>query len=224
MDITNWTFFKIISVFSDLVTIAGVITAIRFAILRKDENVLAFRISQFIHYLFRTAIIIIILAVLYGLTNLIYFIFLLFLKGNVHDTNAYWENGKEFQHILAYFTSYSIGLSIAWIICSFIWTSSWNFAKEFINLFLPKNKILLRQAPVLEITNATYGSQQKQIDVTQTLRQMIANDKLTIKASNDIWGDPHFGAAKSLVINYRLGQKTRQTVILEGVTHTIPDE
>lgn len=222
---SNWTFLKLISVLADLITLAGVITAIRFALLKKDENVLAFRISLFIHYILRMAIIIIFLTLLYGLIYAFYFFFILILKGNVsaeHPLN--WENGKEFQHILAYFVSSSIGLSVAWMLCSFLWTSSWNLTKEFINLFLPKNKIMTKQALLLEITNAVYGSSLKQIDVTQTLRRMVANNTLTIKASNDIAGDPDYGVAKALTINYRIGQKVKEIVINEGETQTLGGE
>jgi len=219
---TTFPFLKIISVIADFITIAGVITAIRFAILKKNENLFAFRISVFLQYLVRTALIIIFIAILFQWSDFLYGLLLALFKGQWGD-DYYWEQGKEIQHLLAYFVTSAFGLSFLWIVCTLIWTSSFNLTKEFINLFLPQNKILLKQTPLLEISNATYGTEQNKIDVTQTLRQMIKNNKLTIKASNEIGGDPQYGVAKTLTINYKIGQKSVQATVFEGATVTIPD-
>ncbi|MBS1917529.1 MAG: DUF4935 domain-containing protein [Bacteroidetes bacterium] len=76
----------------------------------------------------------------------------------------------------------------------------------------------------LEILSAIYGSHQpeKQIDVTSILKERIANNKLTITASNDIVGDPDPGVVKSLTIHYRIGERQVQATIIEGATDTIP--
>ncbi len=78
----------------------------------------------------------------------------------------------------------------------------------------------------LEIISAKYGTPQtdKLTDVTELLVTKIVNNRLTITASNDLAGDPDPGIVKSLTILYRIGQRQMQATIMEGVTHTIPDE
>jgi hypothetical protein len=78
----------------------------------------------------------------------------------------------------------------------------------------------------LEIISAIYGSPQaeKQIDVTAIVKGLIVNNKLTIRASNDIAGDPDLGVLKNLTILYRIGERQVQATIIEGATHTIPEE
>jgi len=216
----NSNFLRIISSIADFITLAGVVTAIRFAILKRNENLLAFKISIFLQFCLRTAIIAFALFLIYTLTDIIYGFMILVFKGN--ETSYYWENGKEIGHLLAYFISYTFGISIAWMICTIIWTSSLNHAKDFINLFLPGNKLLLKQTPNLEILNASYGSDDQKIDVTPILRQMITKNQLTVKVSNEIAGDPHNGVVKKLDINYRIGQKIDTRSGLEGAIITIP--
>jgi hypothetical protein len=215
-------FLKIISIIADFLTLVTVFTAIPFALLRKNKSILAFRIGNFLHYIFRSALILFSFLIIFKLSDLIYFLLILPFKGQVDDTNYIWENGKEWQHIAAYFISAAFGLSIFWIVSSALWTSSWNTAKEFFNLFLPKNKILLKQESPLEILNATYKTTYAEIEVTPIARQRVTNNKLTITASNDLAGDPHPGAAKTLVINYRIGRKIYSVEVNEGNTITIP--
>ena len=78
----------------------------------------------------------------------------------------------------------------------------------------------------LEIISAIYGSPsiERQKDVTAIMRERVINNKLTITANNEIAGDPDPTVVKSLTILYRVGEKQLQTSILEGVTHTIPEE
>ncbi|MGE7774247.1 PIN-like domain-containing protein [Chitinophaga sp. NPDC101104] len=76
----------------------------------------------------------------------------------------------------------------------------------------------------LEILHATYGTSEtdKQIDVTSKLKDLISNNKLTIKSSNEIAGDPHYGVLKDLSITYRIGDQEFHISIPEGATETIP--
>ncbi|MCD9019150.1 PIN-like domain-containing protein [Parachryseolinea silvisoli] len=79
----------------------------------------------------------------------------------------------------------------------------------------------------LEIVSAKYGTlaTDKLIDVTDLLVSKIANNRLTIRASNDLAGDPDPGVIKVLQIFYRIGQAQIQlAVITEGETVTIPYE
>lgn len=81
----------------------------------------------------------------------------------------------------------------------------------------------IHQGP-LEILSAKYGPPQsdKQLDVTSILRELIVDNKLTIKSSNEIAGDPHYGVMKDLIINYRVGERDFDVSIPEGTTETIP--
>jgi hypothetical protein len=218
----NSPFFRIISVVADFVTIATLITAIPFALLKRKQNLLAFRISNFLHYLLRIAFIIIAGLIILKICDLIYFVILLPQQGSINDTNYYWSDGNELSHLVAYFVSGVFGFSVAWIIFSFLWTSSWNSAKDFFNLFLPKGKFLIKQEPILEILSAIYKTNTKEVDVTQVVRKMVSNNKLTIKASNELAGDPDPGILKTLVINYRLGGKPNEVIVNEGASISIP--
>jgi hypothetical protein len=218
----NSNFFKTISLVADILTLVTVLSAIPFALLKRKQNLFAFKISKFLHYLLRCCIMLVLTIIIFRLAEFVYFILLLSTKHQIDDSNYVWETGKEWQHLVSYFVSGSIALSLLWIMCSFVWTSSWNLAKEFFNLFLPKNKLFIRQESPLEILNATYKTTYNQIDITQLARQMISQNKLTIKASNELAGDPHPGAVKALIINYRIGQKTFESQVTEGETLSIP--
>jgi hypothetical protein len=219
----SYTFLRVISVIADIITIFGVLIAIRLAILKRYENELAFKISMFLQYMVRTAIIVVGIFLIVYLSNYIYGFLIILLKCSTDVNQYYWEKGKELRHILSYFVTSAFCLPIAWIFITLIWTSSFNLTKDFINLFLPKNKILLKQAPLLEISNATYGTTNKKIDVTQTLRQMIHDNKLTVTASNEIAGDPEWGVVKDLVINYKIGNTVKKITINEGINVTLPE-
>ena len=218
----NSDFFKTVSTIADFLTLVTVISAIPFALLRKNENLLAFKVSRFLHYILRTAFIILAIVIIFQLAKFLYFIILLSLKGSITDTNFGWESGYEFQHIVSYFISTAIGLSLFWIISSFLWTSSFNKAKDFLNLFLPKGKLLSKQQSPLEILSAIYKTSQKEIDVTPAVRQRVVDNKLTIMSSNEIAGDPDPGVVKTLVINYRIGRNNSEVKVTEGDTLTIP--
>jgi len=218
---SNTSIIQIISIIADFITIAGVIAAIRLLMFKRSLNLTGFKISMFLHYLLRIAIILFICSILFRFSDYFYSFLLSFFKESLGN-NLYWEKGKEIQHILTYFITIAIFLSIAWILVTFIWSSSWNLAKDYVNLFLPKNKLLLKQEPVLEIMNATYRTDQKQLDVTDILRQMTDKNSLTVTASNKLAGDPHHGVGKKLIISYRVGQKNYMSDILEHETITIP--
>ncbi|MDB5257269.1 MAG: repeat protein [Chitinophagaceae bacterium] len=69
------------------------------------------------------------------------------------------------------------------------------------------------------IISARYGANEKFYDVTDKVSNLVANN-LTIKASNELAGDPIPGAKKALEINYKLNTtgEQKQLVILEGVS------
>ncbi len=75
----------------------------------------------------------------------------------------------------------------------------------------------------LELVTAHYGSQERMIDVTEQLKAKVKNGKLTVRASNDIAGDPHHLVKKSLHIVYLREGKLFRATIGEGRTLTLPE-
>lgn len=221
MDI-NSNFFKVIGIIADFLAIVTVIAAIPFALLKKNERLLAFKISMFLHYMVRLAASIIVGLFIFQLAKLVYGIVLLPLQGSIDYDNFIWKDGFEIEHITAYFLSGVFGVILCWILFTFIWTSSWNMSKEFFNLFLPKSKLLVKDKPPLEILSALYWTAEKHVDVTGTATKMIVDNKLTIKAANELFGDPNPGVAKVLIINYRIGKRTSEVRVGEGETISIP--
>lgn len=77
----------------------------------------------------------------------------------------------------------------------------------------------------LIILGASYG----RADVTSKIRSLIANDQLSVTASNATFGDTWPGVPKSLAIVYRFSNQAPRTLVLsEGqsgtITHTGPAE
>jgi len=89
-----------------------------------------------------------------------------------------------------------------------------------------RNKTLniFEKSTEFELLNALYGTDQKFIDVTEELKQKIKNNKLTIRASNDIDGDPHVGKKKKLTIDFISFGKVYRVEIPENEKRTLPDD
>lgn len=217
----NSDFFKVISLIADLLTLAGVVAAIPFALLKRNSSLFAFNISLFLQYLVRIVLIFLSLIALFYLSYIPYGFLLVVLKGSF-GINDYWETGHEFSYITAYIAAATFGIVIAWLWCSFLWTSSLDNAKEFINLFLPKDKLLRKQENILEIVFAKYGTLQENIDVTPLIQKMVFNNKLVVKSSNELAGDPDPNNAKYLTINYKYGGRSFQVATFEGGICSIP--
>jgi hypothetical protein len=65
----------------------------------------------------------------------------------------------------------------------------------------------------LVICGAAYG----RADVTEKIRNLRKNQKLSVKASNDVFGDSWYGVIKSLVVVYKYGSNSAQLqVVKEG--------
>lgn len=67
----------------------------------------------------------------------------------------------------------------------------------------------------LQIIAANYGTDTVNQDVTSLLTQRIKNNKLTIRASNRIFGDPIAGEFKRLKIQYKLNNVTAEVIVPE---------
>lgn len=74
----------------------------------------------------------------------------------------------------------------------------------------------------LDILEARYYTSVKTSDVTELVREKIENNKLAILASNDIFGDPHPGVVKKLLIKYKYAGETLTKEVGEGETLRIP--
>jgi hypothetical protein len=158
----------------------------------------------------------------FHLWKLIFFVCLQIINGNIVNL-YYWESGFEIAYILSYIITLSLILPFIWILGTLIWTSSFNLTKDFINLFLPENKLLKKFKPQLEIIKATYESPQKSIDITAIVKQMVVNNTLSIKASNQLAGDPHVGVGKKLIIDYKYEDQPKTVEVIEGSKIVIPE-
>ena len=80
------------------------------------------------------------------------------------------------------------------------------------------------QASQLEILKAEYWTDNARMDVTGELRDRIRDDSLKAVASNDIKGDPEFGQAKRLTVEYKFGGVAMTNEFREGDVIVIPRE
>ena len=74
----------------------------------------------------------------------------------------------------------------------------------------------------LEIVSARYGAGSSWVDVTEQLRQRVVNDTLSVRASNELAGDPIYGTSKDLVVQYRLDGKDYTVTVPEEHTLQLP--
>lgn len=79
----------------------------------------------------------------------------------------------------------------------------------------------------LSIIKATYGSSEKNIDVTERLQKMVHKDKLRIEASgcnfNKVFKeDPHVGIHKALIIEFSFEGRRHRLCFMEGEEVCLP--
>lgn len=225
-------FFLVMSRLADFFAVAGISLAFIWGWLKKTKSPTGFMLNQFMSKLLRIALILVIYIFLFRFLMLIYFFVLLMVKGSLFSGSEYWERGKELQHIISYLIGTAFSLPILWIIGTTIWTSSLEHTLELINLLLPKsakiNTNKYRNSTVLDILNAVYRTDDNHsIDVTETVKRMISNNRLEITSSNDLVGgpsgDPQKGFHKNLIITYRINGFEKTEVIPEYRTKIIPD-
>ncbi len=75
----------------------------------------------------------------------------------------------------------------------------------------------------LQIVSARYGFGDKWVDVTDVLRNRVRGGTLVVRASNSLAGDPIYGVAKQLKVEYETGGKVYSTIVREGDILRIPD-
>ncbi len=209
---------KVIGTIADVVTISGITILTIWSSIRKDREVFAFKINLYLTYFIRAVGIIFTAGLLLIFISEPYNFFLALFKGQ--SNGELWENGKEIQHLLSYFATTIIGLSVLWIIGTVIWTSSLKYALDFFNILLPGRpfRFKLQLNPKLDILSAIYGSDTNNVDLTETLRQMIKDEKLKIVANNSLGGDPHPGVVKKLKLTYIKGLLPKTVEVIEGET------
>ncbi|MHC4757075.1 MAG: serine hydrolase [Planctomycetota bacterium] len=82
----------------------------------------------------------------------------------------------------------------------------------------------LTPAQGLYIISARYGISNRWRDVSKQLKAKIRNNAISIKVSNDITGDPAFGKAKALRVEYALEGERKTVKVQEGQWLHIPSD
>jgi hypothetical protein len=75
----------------------------------------------------------------------------------------------------------------------------------------------------LRIISASYGKDDKLIDVTEILNNLIIDNKVDILVGNKLFGDPFYGAQKELRVAYTYGSLLETKIVNENDNLTIPD-
>jgi hypothetical protein len=77
----------------------------------------------------------------------------------------------------------------------------------------------------LYVTQATYGSDRRRLDVTNMLNEHIRNGQLSMRVTNETMGaDPAYGEAKTLMVWYAYNGRRDQVVINEGGYLNLPKD
>jgi hypothetical protein len=212
---------KAIAIIADIVTISGVTILTIMSSIRKDKDLIAFKINLYLTYFVRAVGIIIVSGIVLIFIKEPYTIVLALFKGQ--SNGELWEEGKEIQHILSYFISGVIAFTVIWTVGTIIWTSSTKYAFDFFNLLIPGRpfRFNFQLNPKLDILSAIYGSETNTTDLTDTLRQMVKDQKLNVVANNLLGGDPHPGVVKKLTVTYKKGPTPKTVTVTEGETLTI---
>ncbi len=102
-------------------------------------------------------------------------------------------------------------------------------ARHFTDVRLNGRSVMqpdLSRMPRLEILRAVYGVFRSglpgAVDVTAQLSAMIKNNRLAVRASNDIAGDPAYGVVKTLAVRYRVDGRLREARVREGEMLVLP--
>jgi alpha-L-rhamnosidase len=74
------------------------------------------------------------------------------------------------------------------------------------------------QSPVVDFAGLTSARWK---DVTEIVRSAVKENRLSVPASNDLFGDPVYGLVKTLRVSYRTGTRVQQRRASEGQTLTI---
>ncbi|NQT27185.1 hypothetical protein HQ585_17655 [candidate division KSB1 bacterium] len=82
--------------------------------------------------------------------------------------------------------------------------------------------INVKQVREFKILHALYGTDKSGVELTVYLNSLIVNNKLTIIASNDNFGDPDKGSLKTLWITYSVSGETKKAIFSENTHVNLP--
>jgi len=186
----------------NLITAIGLLAGIPWALINKKNNKLAAKISNYLHYCVRLTILILFIIPLLFLTYMFYGVLFYYMFGGNNIDNNFtpfplW--------VLSIIMAVTLGLSLAWIIGSFILTSTWDYAINFLNHFRPPQIRLHKKLEHFEVVSALYGVENANVDVTEILQGLIMNNKIEVIVSNRVFTDPALNQVKSLKVTYKYG-------------------
>lgn len=215
---------KIIGIVADVITISGITILTVMSSIRKNKDLIGFKINLYLTYFIRSVLIVVFVGIILLYIQKPYNFFLTVFKG--YANGELWEKGKEIQHIIAYFITTVLVLSVLWTLSTIVWTSSFKYAFDFFNLLLPGRpfKYKLKIKSKLDILSAIYGSDTNTIDITEVLRQMVNDEKLRIIANNELGGDPHPNVKKKLKVTYKKGAYPKTVEVIEDEILEIGNE
>ncbi|MFA5050904.1 MAG: hypothetical protein WC499_02200 [Patescibacteria group bacterium] len=204
-----------ISYIADIITIVVAIYGIGLGLSKKTKTLTGFKINYYVSRIFKTGIIIFVSSIIFQFTKDI-------ILSMIRD-NSMSLIGELTNSIFII----TLDIFLFWLIVPIIWTSSFMYTIEFINLFLPNsykiNTQKFKNEIIFRIDKAIYGRDNKVIDVTDKLQRMINNNLLEITASNALAGDPFPDTIKDLIIDYTVNGVTKREIIKEHDTKIIPN-
>jgi hypothetical protein len=213
---------KILAIISHVSELLALLWGVIFGLMNKTKSVIGFTVSQFFAGIFKVAIIMLFCLIISFIPG--WMIFGLVFEA-VELLFGRWGWSYIAQYVIAGFISGAICLVLIWCFASWVWTGTLNNAKIVINHFRAANKRLpLTHYQTLTIVKATYGANGHDLDVTDKLRKMVVRNTLTIKASNELAGDPVEGVPKKLIVNYKYDDKEKTIELNEFETKYIVPE
>ena len=212
---------EIISLVADLITILTVIWVTFYGIIKKHKNLLGLRINEFISFMLKLALLILLGIIVFYLSYGIYLIILTVTKFD--GSNIFWEKEHPFPHIIAYFISGIIGISLLWLAATIIWTGSLKYVKNLwdstklkslFSEFSTDKELIIEKAIYQAIPGTSF-------DVTLIVQKMVINNSLIITSSNSLAGDPLKDTIKNLIIDYKFGKRNEIKTVIVPETMTL---
>ena len=217
---------RVAGIIADVMTILGVGGLLTYGAATRDKNLLGRTIFKLVVFTFRLAIVLAVGAIMYPFYFLVYEVFLGMLGGYSTSEAMYWQAGQAPRYIAAYSASALFFLPALVIFAMSVFTASLYYPKLFLKTisggYIDFQLDIYQQHLVLEIIEATYGSEAHNIDVTNILRSLVESGKLRVFASNRLAGDPHPGVVKMLNVKWRADGPEKQTNVEENKLLEIP--
>lgn len=211
MDWSKLEYKDILGIIADVLSIFGITVATIgtgfYAIFKRNKDYLPTMVSLYLTYVAKSVVIFCAIVIIGVLT------YELILLTSFIDREPLLIS-------LALAALFSVvGVVLMWISGTIVWTLS---SRHAINFFRILGFKIKPEAPRLEILYAWYGTKSQNIDVTKLLSDAIINNKLRVKASNELAGDPHVKVRKKMVVQYRMGSKPITVTVIENKILEIP--